>query len=343
MTGVEREQFGTTPAGQVVERLTLTSAGGITARILTLGGILQELWMPGSDGRAINVLLGYGTLRGYLADRGHLGAIVGRYANRIAGGRFTLDGVEHRLSLNDPPNTLHGGERGIDTYVWEIAETDDASGFTLRMTSPDGDQGFPGTLDVGVRYELDDDELRLHYRATTDRPTVVNLTNHAYWNLRDGGAGTIEDHLLQVDARSFTPIDGALIPTGELADVRGTPFDFTEPTRVGTRLHDRDVQLDRAGGYDHNFVIEPVARDVRRAVRLVEPRSGRSLDVLTDLPGVQVYTGNMLTGAYAKRAGIAFETQLFPDAPNHPAFPSSVLRPGETFESTTIYRFGIAA
>jgi len=337
-----------TPDGRVVERLTLSADTGFTARILTLGGILQEFWMPGTDGGTVNVALGCRTLGDYLEDLGHLGAIVGRYANRIAGGRFVLDGVEHHLSLNEPPNTLHGGDRGFDTYVWELIETDEdpGPGFTLAMMSPDGDQGFPGELEARVRYTLVDNELRIDYHATVDKPTVVNLTSHAYWNLRGEGSGTIEDHVLQIDAGSFTPIDETMIPTGDVADVAGTPLDFREPVSVGAHLHDRDEQLLRAGGYDHNFVLARDGSSVRRAARVVEPRSGRSLEVLTSMPGVQVYTGNQLTEAtigtsgrtYDKHAGIALETQQFPDAPNRPAFPSPVLRPGETLHSTTIYR-----
>jgi aldose 1-epimerase len=304
--------------------------------VLTYGGIIQCVKVPDRRGELTNVTLGFGNLEAYLANTPYFGCITGRYANRIAGGTFTLDGVAYRLTINDPPNSLHGGLVGFDKHVWKATET--GGGLTLAFTSPHGDQGYPGTLEVEVGYRLtEDDELRIDYRATTDRATIVNLTNHAYWNLAGEGAGTILDHELTIHGSRYTP--GSPIPTGAVEPVAGTPMDFAEPTPIGARIGDRFEQLVLAGGYDHNYVLDRPGdgdRSLIHATRVHEPASGRVLDVWTTEPGLQLYTGNLLDGtlvgtggrAYERRDGFALETQHFPDSPNHPQFPS-----------TTIYSF----
>jgi aldose 1-epimerase len=309
-----REPFGRLPDGRLVERLTLRSER-LEATVLTLGAILQSLVVDGVD-----VTLGYATVEEYLAGDAYLGAIVGRYANRIAGGRFVLDGREHRLTVNEPPNALHGGVEGFDRRLWTVVAADDAS-VELALVSPDGDQGYPGSLSVRVRYRLAGDELRLDYHAATDAPTVVNLTSHAYWNL--AGSGSIDGHVLRLDAECYLPVDAATLPTGAIEAVRGTAFDFTAPRTLG-------------GVYDHCFALRPGGV----AARLADPGSGRTLELATDRPGLQLYTGDRLTGAYATRSGVALEPQAFPDAPNRPEFPSAVLRPGRALRSTTRLRFG---
>ncbi|MEU8144674.1 aldose epimerase family protein [Nonomuraea sp. NPDC048901] len=309
--------FGTLPSGEQVERLELSS-GRLRASVLTYGAILQSLEVSG-----VNVVLGLPTLEDYLTRSRYFGAVVGRYGNRIAGGRFTLDGVEHRLPLNNGPNSLHGGNRGFDRKVWTVAEATDSS-VTLTLTSPDGDQGYPGTLTASVTYTLEDDALRLDYTAETDAPTVVNLTNHSYFNL--AGSGDVLGHVIQMDAEHYLPVDDDKIPTGEPAPVKGTAFDFTTPHAVGERYD---------GGYDHCFVLDG-------GIRVTEPVGGLTMEVTTTEPGVQFYAGGMLDGVatpYGPHAGLCLETQHFPDSPNQPQFPSTVLRPGETRTSTTSYRF----
>ncbi|MEU7828181.1 aldose epimerase family protein [Nonomuraea sp. NPDC049129] len=309
--------FGTLPSGEQVERLELSS-GRLRASVLTYGAILQSLEVSG-----VNVVLGLPTLEDYLTRSRYFGAVVGRYGNRIAGGRFTLDGVEHRLPLNNGPNSLHGGNRGFDRKVWTVAEATDSS-VTLTLTSPDGDQGYPGTLTASVTYTLEDDALRLDYTAETDAPTVVNLTNHSYFNL--AGSGDVLGHVIQMDAEHYLPVDDDKIPTGEPAPVKGTEFDFTTPHAVGERYD---------GGYDHCFVLDG-------GIRVTEPVGGLTMEVTTTEPGVQFYAGGMLDGVatpYGPHAGLCLETQHFPDSPNQPQFPSTVLRPGETRTSTTSYRF----
>jgi aldose 1-epimerase len=314
MTAGRREPFGSLPDGHAVERFTLRSRE-LTARVLTLGGILQSVVVDGVD-----VLLGCSTVEAYLAGDAYLGAVVGRYANRIGGGRFALDGREHRLSVNEPPNSLHGGADGFDRRLWSVVAADDAS-VELALESPDGDQGYPGTLEARVRYRVAGAELRIDYRARTDAPTVVNLTSHAYWNL--AGSGTIDDHVLRLDADAYLPADAASVPTGAVEDVRGTACDFATRPRA------------LAGVYDHAFVL----RGGAPAARLADPASGRTLELSTDRPSLQLYTGDRLTGSHPPRSGVALEAQAFPDAPNHPQFPSTVLRPGEELRSTTRLRF----
>ena len=292
---------------------------------------------PDRNGSRANVALGFPALRDYIANTGHyFGATVGRYANRIAAGRFVLDGVVHELSRNDGDNCLHGGVRGFDTKVWDVLETSGGL-LALACASPDGEMGFPGDLETRVEYRLDRSELRIDYHATTSAATIVNLTNHTCWNLAGEGSGSVDDHVLRLDASWFTPVDPQLIPTGEIAAVDGTPFDFRDPIAVGAR----------GRGYDHNFVLDRRDDSLVLAAHVTDPTSGRALDVLTTEPGIQLYTGAFLDGTFLGTSGrpyrkgdcIALETQHFPDSPNHPAFPSTTLYPHESFESTTVYRF----
>jgi len=342
---VRTEQFGTLPDGRSVERYVL-EGGGIEAAVLTYGAVLQSVRAPDAAGRPAEVTLGYDDLDGYLSDTGYLGAVVGRFANRIAEGRFSLDGVEHVLPANHGAACLHGGPQGFHAQLWSAREV--PGGVELSRTSPDGEMGFPGTLDVSVTYTLDEDGLALGYAATTDRPTVVNLSNHAYWNL--ARAGTVEDHVLRLPAATFVAVDAELVPT-ELTSVEGTPMDFRVPRRIGDRLRAPDPQLRHARGYDHAWVLDDTGstRDgLRTAAELHEPRSGRVLEVRTDQPSVQFYSGNFLDGSDAGRGGAALrqgdglclETQHLPDSPNRPDFPSTVLRPGEQYATRTLFRFG---
>jgi aldose 1-epimerase len=354
------EPFGTTPDGTDVERWTLTN-GDMTVRVLTYGGIIQSLETPDADGDVDNVVLGFADLAGYVENNNpgpYFGALIGRYGNRIAGGTFELDGETYQLPTNNGPNTLHGGPAGFDTKVWGATDVsdDEVAALELELVSPDGDMGFPGTLTTTVTYSLDaDSNLSIHYQATTDAPTVVNLTNHTYWNLDGEGSGSIYDHQLQLDASGYTPVDETLIPTGEIAPVEGTPFDFREPTAIGERIRENDQQLLYGQGYDHNWVLDREddgAREgsdsedaLEEAAVLHDPDSGRTLTVTTTEPGIQFYSGNFLDGTlvgtsgriYRQGDGLALETQHFPDSPNQPAFPSTVLRPGEVYDSTTVF------
>jgi aldose 1-epimerase len=342
---ITKEPWGSTPEGEV-ERYTLANERGTVVRILTYGGIVQSIEVPDRDGNRANVALGFDNLADYRARSPYFGTITGRYANRIAGGTFTLDGIRYQVPVNDGPNSLHGGTVGLDKHVWQAAPVseDGEPALALRHVSPAGDQGYPGTLRIAVTYTLAaGDALRIDYRATTDAPTVVNLTNHTYFNLAGEGTGSVYDHVVYLDADRYTPVDETLIPTGEIAPVDGTPLDFTTPTPIGARIRDNFPQLLHGTGYDQNFVL----RSTTEAARVVEPVTGRVLTVHTDQPAIQFYTGNFLTGAlvgtsgHAYRQGDAFalETQHFPDSPNHPEFPSTVLRPGEVHRTTTVYRF----
>jgi aldose 1-epimerase len=347
--------FGRLEDGREVERWVLANARRTRVDVLTFGGIVQSLRVPDARGRRENVVLGLPALGDYVAADTYFGAITGRYANRIAQGRFTLDGREHALATNNGPNHLHGGAPGFDKRVWAAEPAPGADGVGLRLayTSPDGEEGYPGRLDVTVLYTLTDaDELRIDYRATTDAPTIVNLTNHSYFNLAGEGSGTVLDHQLQLDATRYTPVDPTSIPTGELAPVSGTPMDFTRPRALGARIRQGTEQLVRGRGYDHNWVLDRAGTApgaLARAARLREPESGRVLTVSTTEPGIQVYSGNFLDGtlvgtsghAYRQGDGLALETQHFPDSPNQPAFPSTVLRPGETYRSSTVYAFSV--
>jgi aldose 1-epimerase len=349
-TRIERKAWGTNAVGQEVELFTLSRPGAPTVAVTSHGAYIVSILAPDRDGKVAEVTLGHADLAGYLDDGPYLGAVVGRYANRIAQGRFTLDGKTYTLVQNNGPNSLHGGPEGFHRKLWtpRIVEGPDGDALELSYVSPDGEEGFPGTLTAKVTYSLTGDGgLRLDYAATTDAPTVVNLTNHAYFNLAGDGAGDVLGHRLLLEADAFTPVDETLIPTGELRPVEGTPFDFREPVAIGARIDEPDPQLERGGGYDHNFVVRGTAGELRRAARVVEPGSGRVLEVLTTEPGVQLYTGNFLDGSvvgrsgkpYGKREGFCLETQHYPDSPNQPGFPSVVLRPGETHEETTVFRF----
>ncbi|MGB8029557.1 MAG: aldose epimerase family protein [Terracidiphilus sp.] len=339
--------FGTTPDGVSVPIYTLTS-GQIEVRVTAYGAHLVSVQAPDRTGKMADVVLGYDSLQGYLADnKTYLGGIVGRYGNRIAGGKFTLDGKTYQIPLNDGPNALHGGPKGFNQYVWKSDEVPDGVEFTL--VSPDGDMGFPGTLTVKVRYTLKGNTLRIDYSATTDKPTVVNLTNHAYYNLHGDDQGNILDHKMEIDADRFTPVNSTLIPTGELAPVAGTPLDFRKVEVIGARIGDDYQQLKIAGGYDHNWVLNGKIGTLHLAAIVTDSVSGRELTVETTEPGVQFYSGNFLDGSftgrhgvkYTKHSGLCLETQHFPDSPNHPDFPSTVLRPGETMHSTTTLTFGV--
>jgi aldose 1-epimerase len=324
-------------------------------RVLSYGGVIQSLEVPDRDGRLANVTLGFASLEAYVERSPFFGTLVGRFANRIARGRFTLDGQSYSLPVNDGPNSLHGGSDGFHTRIWSASaiEHGEAVGVRLALDSPDGDQGYPGHLAVEVTYTLGPtNELRVDYRATTDRATPVNLTQHAYFNLAGEGSGTVEDHLLTLFASHYTPVDATLIPTGAIAPVRGTPLDFTTPRRIGERLRSDFEQLRLGRGYDHNFVIDRTggqAGSLVLAARAEHPASGRRLEVLTTEPGIQLYAGNLLDGtlvgpsgnSYRQTDGFTLETQHFPDSPNQPAFPSAVLRPGEQFQSTTVFRFSV--
>jgi aldose 1-epimerase len=347
--GVRRAEFGRTPDGRVVHEYTLTNRRGAEARVITYGGALVSLTAPDRRGRYADVLLGYEDLAGYLGDTKYMGVLVGRYANRIAKGHFTLEGVEYQLATNNNGNHLHGGVRGFDKVIWEARPLRAGGGAALRLTymSHDGEEGYPGNLTVTVTYTLTDaDELRIDYRATTDKTTILNLTNHAYFNLKGQGAGDILGHELRLNASRFTPADATSIPTGELRAVRGTPFDFTRLTAIGARIEQPDEQLKFGAGYDHNFVVDGRAGALRPAATAYEPTTGRVMQVLTTQPGVQLYTGNFLSGergkggaTYGRRHGFCLETQHFPDSPNKPGFPSTVLRRGAVFRSTTVYKF----
>jgi aldose 1-epimerase len=349
-----RTPFGQLPDGRAVEQFTLTNAHGIEVRVITYGGIITSIRAPDRSGHLDDIVLGFDSLAGYLRDSPYFGAIVGRYANRIANGQFSLDGTTYHFTKNNGPNTLHGGVRGFDKVLWtgEPFQTDSGVGVTLRYTSKDGEEGFPGTLTARVTYTLTPrDELIVDYEATSDKATPVNLSQHTYWNLHGAGNGDILDHVLTLDAAAFTPVDSTLIPTGEFAPVAGTPFDFRAATRVGARIGQDNTQLRFGRGYDHNWVLDRAGgAGLVHAARVVEPTSGRTLDVSTTEPGVQFYAGNFLDGTikgksgrvYAHRSGLCLETQHFPDSPNHPNFPSTILRPGATYRSRTVFRFSVA-
>ena len=344
-----REPFGTTPEGEAVDLFTLVNAHGVELRVMTYGGIIVSLKVHDRNGTLGDVVLGYDSLAGYLKDSPYFGAIVGRYGNRIAKGRFMLGGTEYRLATNNGPNHLHGGTRGFDKVVWtaDSFQDDSGVGVILRHTSPDGAEGYPGRLQAKVTYVLTDrNELVLDYEATTDRATPVNLTQHSYFNL--AGSGDILGHELMLAADHYTPVDSTLIPTGAIAPVAGTPFDFRTPARIGARIGEDNEQLRYGGGYDHNFVLARPDTGLALAARLTDSLSGRTLEVRTTEPGVQFYSGNFLDGSitgkigmvYRHRAGLCLETQHFPDSPNHPGFPSTILEPGQVYRSRTVWTFG---
>jgi aldose 1-epimerase len=351
VSSVAKSVFGTMPDGTVVDAYTLTNASGMSVAILTYGGTLQQINVPDRDGSFANVTLGFDNLESYRADSPYFGAVIGRYANRIRAGRFTLDGVTYQVPVNNGVNSLHGGTKGFDKVVWgaDPIDTDGQLGLKLTCVSPDGDQGFPGALSVELTYLLTDGSgIDMRYRATTDKPTVCNLTNHAYFNLAGEGNGDVLGHEVMINADHYLPVDDTQIPTGEIAAVAGTPLDFTSPHAIGERIRDGFAQLFGGRGYDHNYVLKRSAGDVMTlAARCAEPISGRVLEVSTTEPGMQFYTGGFLLGTFVGTSGrtyrqgdaFASESQHFPDSPNQPSFPSVVLRPGEVYESRTTYVF----
>jgi aldose 1-epimerase len=343
-TSVSKQGFGQTPDGTAVDLYTLAD-GKVEARITNYGGIIVSLRTPDREGKLDDVVLGYDSFEGYGANPAYFGAIIGRYANRIAHGRFQLDRKTYSVPKNDGDNALHGGIRGFNKVVWTAHEVKD--GIELTYVSPDGDQGFPGTLTATVRYTLDGGALRIEYSATTDKDTVLNLTNHSYFNLAGQGKGEVLGHVMKIDAARFTPVDATLIPTGELKPVQGTPFDFRTPHAIGERIDANDEQLRLGLGYDHNFVLDHSEGQLAEAAEVYEPTTGRILRVLTTEPGVQLYTGNHLDGSitgkqgrvYKPRFAFCLETQHYPDSPNHPGFPSTELKPGQKFHSVTVFEF----
>ena len=350
---ITHASFGTAPTGEPVELYTLTNAHGMRVRAMSYGGIIQSLRVPDRNGNFDDVVLGFDDLAGYVKDSPYFGAIIGRYGNRIAHGTFTIDGNTYHVPINDGQNSLHGGIRGFDKVVWHVApfENRDGQGLVFTHLSPDGDQGYPGNLNVKVTYTLNDrNELIIDYEATTDKPTPINLTNHSYFNLAGEGHGNVLEHEVQIEASHYTPVDSTLIPTGEIAPVEGTPFDFRRPTAIGARINEPNQQLRYAGGYDHNWVLDRTGPGVAHIAHVLEPTTGRTLDVYTTEPGVQFYTGNFLNGsvvgksghAYVHRGAFCLETQHYPDSPNHPNFPSTILRPGQTYHSRTVFAFNTA-
>lgn len=359
---IQRSDFGTLPDGRPVSCYRITNESGIELRVIDYGGIILSLKTPDRDGRLDDIVLGFDSLADYLSPayrqaNPYFGALIGRYANRIGGAEFSLAGQRYRLASNDGGNSLHGGDPGFDRCLWQAETFTEArgSGLVLSRVSDDGEAGYPGRLSVRVSYLLgDDDSLEIAYHAETTRATPVNLTQHSYFNLRGEGNGDVLDHRLMLAASAFTPVDEQLIPSGEIAPVAGTPFDFTSPMAIGARSRQRHPQLLRAGGYDHNFVLDGGESDdhgLRFAARVTEPESGRVLEVATSEPGLQFYAGNALDGTltgkagqpYRQHAGLALETQHFPDSPHRPDFPDTILQPGEVYRSRTRYRFSCLA
>lgn len=350
-TGITKESFGKTADGQSVDIYTLTNRHGMKARITNYGGIVVSLTAPDRDGKYADVVLGYNDLDSYLKPPfPYFGALIGRYGNRIAKGRFTLNGVEYKLAVNNGENSLHGGLKGFDKVVWTASEVRSAAGpaLDLKYLSKDGEEGYPGNLSVDVVYTLtNNDELKIDYRATTDKDTVLNLTHHGYFNLAGEGNGDILNHRLVLKANRFLPTDAGAIPTGELRNVAGSPFDFLKMTAMGAHINDENEQIKIGNGYDHTWVINGLMGKLRQAAIVFEPTTGRMMEVWTTEPGVQFYTGNYLDGTavgksgkpYQRRNGFCLETQHYPDSPNHPKFPTTTLKKGQTFRSTTVYKF----
>ncbi|MEN8203509.1 MAG: aldose epimerase family protein [Bacteroidota bacterium] len=342
---VEKSLFGMSPEGDSIMLFTMTNEQGIVVKITNYGGIITEIHTPDRDGKSANIVLGYDNLEQYLEGHPYLGALIGRYGNRIANARFSLDGESYQLAANNGNNALHGGLKGFDKVVWtpEVIACDERAALKLTYVSPDGEEGYPGTLKVVVNYELLMDQFFITYEAETDKATPLNLTNHSYFNL--AGEGTILDHVLYINASKYTPSNDELIPTGELANVEGTAFDFRRPWIIGERI---DEVGGNPGGYDHNYVLDSSSEEKVLAAKLMDPKSGRFLEVSTTEPGMQFYTGNFLDGTlvsgkvtFVKNYGMCLETQHFPDSPNQANFPSSILRPGEKFVSQTIFKFGV--
>jgi aldose 1-epimerase len=349
---IKKETFGTTPEGKPVDLYILTNAHGLEVRVINFGGIITSLRVPDKNGKLDDIVLGFDNLDGYLENKPYFGAIIGRYANRIANGKFTLDGHEYTLAKNNGSNSLHGGLKGFNKVIWQAEpfRNHQGMGVTLSYTSKDGEEGYPGNLRVKVTYTLTEkNELAIDYEATTDKATPVNLTQHTYFNLAGEGSGDVLAHELRLNADRFTPIDKNLIPTGEIRSVKGTPLDFTQPATIGARINDPYDQLVIAHGYDHNFVVTRKDDSLQFAARVREPKSGRVLEAYTTEPGIQLYSANFLDGsvigkhghAYKQREAFCLETQHFPDSPNHPDFPSTILRPGNTFHSRTVFKFSV--
>lgn len=347
---IDKHVFGKTPDGIVVDLYTLTNAQGVRVKIITYGGIITSLEVPDKAGKLADVVLGYDTLDPYVRNNPYFGAIIGRYGNRIAKGKFSANGNSYTLAQNDGENHLHGGIKGFDKVVWEAEPVKSKEGVGLRLTyvSKDGEEGYPGNLSSTVIYTLTNkNELRIEYIATTDKDTIVNLTHHSYFNLAGAGSPTIMEHEMWINADRFTPIDKGLIPTGERRSVKDTPMDFTQPNPIGKRIDQRDDQLEYGRGYDHNWVLNKTGQTLMLAARVHDPMTGRVMEVHTTEPGLQFYSGNFLDGSikgkgdktYAKRSGFCLEAQHFPDSPNKPDFPSVVLRPGQKYTQTTVYKF----
>lgn len=344
---VTKASFGTTSDGKAVDIYTLKDAT-LEVKVITYGARIQSILAPDKSGNKADIVLGHPDIAGYQADKStYFGAVVGRYGNRIAKGQFTIDGKQSQVPVNNHGQSLHGGLVGFDSKLWTAKQIE--NGVELTLVSPDGDQGYPGTLTAHVRYVLHSNELRIDYSATTNKPTVTNLTNHSYFNLAGEGNGTIVGETIQINADRYTPVDSVLIPTGDLPPVAGTPFDFRTPHPIGERIDVANEQLKFAGGYDHNWVLNGSNGQMKLAAKVVDPQSGRTLTVTTTQPGVQFYTGNFLDGTiqgtsgktYLKRGALCLETQHFPDSPNHPDFPTTLLKPGQTMRSTTIFAFGV--
>ncbi len=347
---IKKAPFGTTQDGQKVDLYTLTNANGLIAKITNYGGTVTELWVPDRNGRLGDIVLGFDNVSDYEALSPYFGCLIGRYGNRIGNAAFMLDGKQYSLTPNDGINTLHGGAKGFDKRVWDAEPVMTAEGPALKLhyLSQDMEEGYPGNLDVTVTYTLtNNDELAIHYEAVTDKATIVNLTNHNYYNLAGHGNGDILGHILMINADTFTPVDSGLIPTGEIRPVAGTPMDFTEPTAIGARINKDTTQLKYGKGYDHNWVLNQEGDDMSLAAKVYEPTTGRVMKIHTTEPAIQFYAGNFLDGtitgkdgkAYKHRYAFCLETQHYPDSPNKPEFPSTVLRPGETYETTTVHTF----
>ena len=354
MKSIQKEEFGTTPDGEKVDLYTLTNAGGIEVKIITYGGRITSLTTPDRYGNNENIVLGFDNLNQYLEDNPFFGALIGRYANRIAKGEFYLDGQKYNLARNNGENHLHGGNKGFDKVVWKAREIDSTNSLELSYLSPDMEEGFPGELNLTVTYSLNDDNsLQVAYEAITSKKTVVNFTQHSYFNLSANFSKTILDHELVINADHYLPVDGTLIPTGEIREVQRSYFDFREPVAIGSHIDKilEEQQLERGAGYDHCFVLNDSSDEAGKfAASAFHPGTGRLLEVFTDQPGIQLYTGNHLDGSlpipgenafYEKRTGFCLETQNFPDAPNQENFPSATLEPGEKFTSVTTFKFSV--
>jgi aldose 1-epimerase len=344
---ITKAKFGRLPDGRLVDLYTLTNKNGLVMKVTNYGGTVTSLFTPDKDGNLADIVLGCDSLQAYLNATAYFGAIVGRYGNRIAKGKFTLEGKTYTLAKNNGPNTLHGGLIGFDKVIWETTEINDTTGVGLKLhyLSKDGEEGFPGNLDVNVTYMLTNaDEFRIDYMAATDKATPLNLTHHSYFNLAGAGTGDILDQQVMIDARRYTVVDSTFIPTGELRDVKNTAFDFTQPQIIGSRIKESGGN---PVGYDYNYVLNNGGKELAFAAKVMDPKSGRVMEVYTDQPGVQFYTSNFLDGSiigkggkvYKQYYGLCLETQKFPDSPNQPAFPDCILKPGETYKSTTIYKF----